>query len=129
MQPICAMSIIFFQSLPSFVFFYSSSFSSYHYFSSNHSLPFLVLLLPIIPHLTVTIPQTFPLPFSIFISPSYFLSHLNVTLLSTIPLHFWLFFSLLFHTLTLYFLRPFHSLFLLFFSYLLFYLILLLLLF
>ena len=51
-------------------------------------------------------PQTLPLLHHVNL-----LSHLTVPLLSTIPIHFWLFFSLLFHTLTLYFLQPFHSLF------------------
>jgi hypothetical protein len=61
----------FFQPFPSF---FGSSFSyyftHYRYNSSNSFPPCLALFLPIIPHLTITIPSTTPLPFDF--SPHFF---------------------------------------------------------
>ena len=102
---------------PLICFFGSSSLSSYRYSSSNHSPSSLVLLLPIIPHLTITILPTLPLPFWLFISPSSFLSLLTVTLLLILYLPFWLFFSPLFHILSFQFLQPSISPFFFFFCY------------
>ena len=68
-----------FLSLHLSIFF---SISLYRYFSSNSSPLFLALLLPIIPHITVTTPLTIHL--LIFL----FLFSINLLLL---PLHFYLF--------------------------------------
>jgi hypothetical protein len=93
----CVMSaIFFFQSLPLlpyascvfpvhplilflFFFCYSSSSLPYYYFSSNSFPTFFAILLPIIHHLTITIPFIFLL----FFYTSSFLSHLTVILAQT----------------------------------------------
>ncbi len=62
------LPILFFQPFPSIFGSSSLHYSTpYRYNSFNSSSPFLTLLLPIIPHLTVTISLTLPLP-----SPHFF---------------------------------------------------------